>query len=208
VTRALLILGHGGHGRIVADAATESGYDKIAFLDDRVDRQGDDPIIGPMTMVASLAADWPEAIAAIGNPAVRLRLFEELVAAGYATPNIVHPSAVVSRGASLGRGVFVGAGAIVNTGARIGDAAIINTGARVDHDCRIGAGAHIAPGVSLSGNVTVGTNVWIGTGSSVRQDITIADDIVIGVGAAVVSNLEATGTYVGVPARIMTGRVL
>lgn len=205
MTRSLLIVGFGGHGRVVADAAAECGYEKIGFLDDGAAKQGREPVIGPLSLIDTLAGSWPEAIAAVGDSGLRLRLFSALLRAGFVTPNIIHPAAVVSRGAKLGRGVFVAAGAVINTGASIGDTAIINTSARVDHDCEIGEGAHIAPGASLSGGIKIGKRTWIGTGSSIRQGITIADDVVVGVGAAVVSNLETPGIYVGVPARPMSG---
>jgi sugar O-acyltransferase (sialic acid O-acetyltransferase NeuD family) len=204
VTRALLILAYGGHGRVVADAALDCGYDTIAFLDDDFDVRSQSPafpVLGPMTDIAALAGRWPNAIAAVGDSPRRLALFQELKRARHATPSIVHPSAIVSCGALLGEGVFVAPGAIVNTGARIADAAIINTGARVDHDCEIGDGTHIAPGATLSGGVVVGRTSWIGTGSSVRQGVRIGDNVTIGVGAAVVADIPNAGVYVGVPAR-------
>lgn len=203
MTMSLLVLGCGGHGRVVADAALECGYREIAFLDDSCPaaRLDGAQVLGPMAAAAELVGDWPSAIAAVGDGTVRWELFCALRRAGFQTPNIVHPSAVVSRRAVLGQGIFVAAGAVINVGARIGDAAIVNTGARVDHDCEIGAGSHLAPGTTLSGNVIVGDRAWLGTGCCVRQGISIGNDVVVGVGAAVVSDLAAGLTYAGVPAR-------
>jgi sugar O-acyltransferase (sialic acid O-acetyltransferase NeuD family) len=202
---ALLVLGCGGHGRVVAEAAMDSGYDKIAFLDDAPPEppQPGVRVLGPLYAIERLAPEWPAAIVAIGDAALRLKLFETL-RRDYATPNIIHPSAVISRSAQLGSGIFIGAGAIVGTGARIDNAAIINTGARIDHDCHIGPGSHIAPGATLSGNVTVGARTWLGTGCTIKHGIVIDDDVIVGVGAAVVSNLPRGKTYVGVPARHLT----
>jgi len=204
MTRALLILACGGHGRVVADVALDCGYDTIAFLDDDCDahsRSTRFPVLGPTRDMAALVERWPSAIAAVGDGPCRLEILQELKHARYATPSIVHPSAIVSRGALVGEGVFVAPGAIVNTGARIADAVIINTGARIDHDCEIGAGTHIAPGVTLSGGVVVGRTWWIGAGSSVRQGVRIGDNVMVGVGAAVVADIPNAGVYVGVPAR-------
>ncbi|MGN6144589.1 MAG: acetyltransferase [Mesorhizobium sp.] len=199
------MLGRGGHGRVVADAALEYGYDDVAFLDD-ADPARHPPgarVLGPFAARADFMADWPAAIAAVGNGDLRLRLFQDLRKLGFETPNIVHPSAVVSRGALLGNGVFVAAGAIINTDTRIGDAVIVNTGARIDHDCEVGAGSHIAPGATLSGSVVVGRRTWLGTGCSVRQGVKIGENVVVGVGTAVVSDLADGQTYVGVPARVL-----
>lgn len=205
MNHSLLILGCGGHGRVIADAASACGYEEIGFLDDA------DPVrippgtrvLGPFSAAAGCRQAWPEAIAAVGDGRLRMTLLDMLRKTGFRTPNIIHPSAVISRGAVLGEGVFVAAGAIVSTGARIGDAVIVNTGARIDHDCRIGEASHVAPGTTLSGNVRVGAGAWLGTGCSVRQGVTIGAGAVVGVGAAVVGDLEAGLTYVGVPARLL-----
>lgn len=206
MAKPLLVLGFGGHGRTVADVALDCGYDEIAFLDDaqsRPDQNTSARVLGPLLLMREIAKDWPVAIAAIGDNAARFRLFEELGRYGFERPNIIHPSAALSRSAVLGEGVFIGRGAIVGTKARIGDATIVNTRASVDHDCTIGAANHIAPGATLSGEVTTGDRVWLGTGCSVRQRTYIGPDIMVGVGAAVIGNLEEAGTYVGVPAGLL-----
>lgn len=205
MTHRLLILGCGGHGRVVADAALECGYDEIAFLDD-VDQSRSPAgarILGPMSSAGEFLDSWPSAVAAVGDANMRLALFGILRKHGFQTPNVIHPSAIISRGAVLGNGIVVAAGAIINVGAHIGNAVIVNTGARIDHDCVIGAGSHLAPGVTLSGGVTVGERVWLGTGCAVRQGVKIGSGAVIGVGSAVVSDLQSGLVYAGVPARLL-----
>lgn len=201
----LLIVGCGGHGRVVADTAIECGYTEIAFLDDNTSVQPPfgAQLLGSVSLLEGFSVEWPSAIAAMGNGKLRLELFTRLRGLEFRTPSIVHPSAIVSRSAAVQDGVFIAAGAIVNTGARIGEAVIINTGARVDHDCDVGPGSHIAPGATLSGGVTVGARAWLGTGCAIRQGITIGNDVMVGVGAAVVTDLIAAETYVGVPARLL-----
>lgn len=205
MTRSLLILGCGGHGRVVADAALDCGYERIAFLDDAppIRLPPAAKLLGPIAAAGDFVRAWPAAIAAVGNSHLRQSLFARLRALAYRTPNVVHPSAVISRGVTLGEGIFIAAGAIVNVDASIGDAAIINTGARIDHDCRIGSASHIAPGATLSGGVVVGERVWLGTGCCVRQGVEIGHDAVVGVGAAVVGDLAGGRTYAGVPARTL-----
>ncbi|KWT71021.1 4-amino-6-deoxy-N-Acetyl-D-hexosaminyl-(Lipid carrier) acetyltrasferase [Hyphomicrobium sulfonivorans] len=205
MNRGLLILGAGGHGRVVADVALELGFRTIAFLDDAPQTPDVDmriPVLGPLQLAETLLEEWPLACVAIGNNQRRQRLFTSLRSAGFAMPTLVHRSAVVSRFAGLGDGVVVTAGAVINAGASIGDACIINTGARIDHDCVIGEASHVAPGATLSGGVITGARAWLGTGCAVRQGVRIADDVLIGVGAAVVCDLTSAGTYIGVPARL------
>lgn len=200
---SLLILGAGGHARVVADAAMESGFEKVGLIDDSAqgDFSGPFPIVGRSGDLERLQPDWQAAIVGIGDNRRRLELFERLRATGFLTPSVVHPRAAVSRHASLAGGVFVAAGAVINFGAKIGDAVIVNTGATVDHDCTLGAGVHISPGAHLGGNATVGERSWIGIGAAVRHGMRIGPDAIVGAGAVVVRELAGGGTYVGSPAR-------
>ena len=202
---ALLVLGAGGHGRVVAEAALASGFDRVVFLDDRPPgAPGLGPVIGPFSALAQMKADWPAAIVAIGDNRSRLGMFAELGAFGFETPSVIHPAAVVSSHAHLGSGVFAAAGSIVSVGARIGDAAILNTAATVDHDCIVSAGAHISPGANLAGNVVVGTCAWIGIGAAVKNGVNIGSDAIVGAGSAVIKDVEADAVVAGAPARAIS----
>lgn len=74
---------------MVADTALESGYDEIAFLDDQYPNGGraDAPVLGPLSMVNELGVKWPNAIAAIGQADLRMRLFWTLRRLGIHTPD-------------------------------------------------------------------------------------------------------------------------
>jgi len=200
---SLLILGAGGHARVVADAAMESGFEKVGLIDDAASEtsSGPFPIVGRSDDLQRLLPDWQAAIVGIGDNRRRLELLLGLRSLGFLTPSVIHPRAAVSRHANLAGGVFVAAGAVINFGATIGDSVIINTGATVDHDCILAAGVHISPGAHLGGNVTVGERSWIGVGASVRHGIRIGADAIVGAGAVVVRELAGGGTYVGSPAR-------
>jgi len=202
MTKKLLVLGFGGHGRSVADVALDCGYERIAFLDDAAVGTSAE-ILGPFSSLERFAQEWPAAIVAVGNNALRLRMFEEIGRRGFKRISLVHPSAHMSRSAVIGGGVFIGRAAVIGTNARIGDATIVNTSASIDHDCQIGLANHIAPGATLSGEVMTGERVWLGTGCSVRQRVRIGADAVVGVGAAVVGDLPGAQTYAGVPAQAL-----
>lgn len=63
----------------------------------------------------------------------------------------VHPAAVVSDRARLGRGVRVGPGAVIGAGVELGDRTVVGPGAVIDGETRIGAdnwiGAHAVIGM-------------------------------------------------------------
>ena len=73
--RALLIVGAGGHGKAVAEAALLSGeWQRIAFVDDRWPALRETfgwPVVSDVAGVAVLEITVAGAIAAVGNNAVR-----------------------------------------------------------------------------------------------------------------------------------------
>ena len=126
---------------------------------------------------------------------------------GLVFPPIQHPMAWVSPRAVLGRGVFVGAQAAVGALARVGDWSVINRGATVGHDSELGAGVRLHPGATVAGMSILGDRVVVGAGATVIDGIRIGDDVVLGAGAVATGNLLEAGTYVGVPARRVWGRL-
>lgn len=201
----LLIVGAGGHGRVVADiAASDGGWTEIAFLDDAVpvsQKSGAWPVAGGFSQLASLAGRFDACIGALGDARLRLEHLAHAKAAGYRIPTLLHPQAAVSGRAQLGEGVVVCAGGIVNIGATIARGVIVNTGATVDHDCRLEEGVHVCPGAHLAGNVTVGARTWFGIGAVAKQGIRIGSDVTVGAGAVCLEDVPDGVTVVGVPAR-------
>lgn len=204
--KRLLIIGAGGHGKVVADAALLSGWDRVAFLDDRAGTLTQVlglPVIGELPALREHASAVDAAVVAIGAARLRLELQEQCVAAGLSIATIIHPSASVSRFATLGPGSVVFAHAVINPGTTLGRAGIVNTAATIDHDCRLGDGVHLSPGTHLGGAVVVGDRTWVGIGAVVRQGIEIGHDSIVGAGAAVVAAVLPHTTVVGVPAKSM-----
>lgn len=198
--KKLVIIGAGGHGKVVADLALLNGYEKIVF---RADLGGATECAGfPVegtTDDLSGRRDW-DFFVAIGDSAAREKYFKKLE--GFNIVTLIHPNATVARGAQIGRGTAVMAGAVVCTYAKVGDGCIVNTCASVDHESVVGDFSHISVGAHLSGGVNVGRSVWVGVGAAVVDKVSICDCCVVGAGAVVTKNLDARGTYIGVPAKL------
>lgn len=196
--KQLVLVGAGGHARVVADAARLSGWDILGFLDDQ------DPssfpnmhILGRITEIERYSGRFAMAIG-VGSNATRKRIMNS-ISAQWET--IVHPTAVVSSDVSLGEGTVVLANAVVNPGSELGKGCIINTAATIDHDCIIEDYVHISPGVHLAGQVKVGEKSWIGIGAIAKNGVEICQSVTVGAGAVVVNNIIFEGIYVGVPAQ-------
>jgi sugar O-acyltransferase (sialic acid O-acetyltransferase NeuD family) len=202
---ALLVLGGGGHGRVVAEAAFLSrAFSRIAVVDPR-DR-GDWPFDWCTRVQDEADIDArPDAwhfIAAVGETALRRRLHASYTERGFRPAMVRHPAASVSLSAQIGDGVMLHAGAVVASGARLGNGVIVNHNAVIEHDCLVGDFSHLAPGAVIAGTVHLGANCFVGANASLRHGVSVADGVVIGHGAAVVSDLERPGTYLGQPASL------
>ncbi len=203
--KRLMIIGAGGHGKVVADTAQASGsWKEIIFLDDRfpeLKQLGSWIVSGDITGIKNHPPNEWDVLVAMGENRSRLEYLHQVKAAGYKSPVLIHPAAWISPSVRLGRGCVVFAGAMINADVVLGTGCIINTCASVDHDCRLSDGVHISPGANLGGNVEIGHSSWVGIGVSIRHGVCIGANVVVGAGAAVVSNVEDGMTVVGVPAR-------
>lgn len=200
----LVVYGAGGHGTVVADAAVCAGFEVLGFLDDG--RPVGD--VSPFGKVLGGAGWWRAhpgvAVAlAVGDNAIRQRLLKALTADGVEAMRIVHPRAVVSRAATLERGVAIFALAVVNPGAHIGAGAIINSGAVVEHDVRIGECAHVASNATLAGAASLGDLSLLGSGACVLPGINIGERSIVGAGAVVTRDIPARSVCTGIPAKVI-----
>lgn len=137
----LLIIGAGGHGQVVKEAAEALKiYNKIDFLDDHSDLA-----IGRVDEYEKYSNDYQYAFVAIGNAEIRNELVHKLFK-HYTIPSIIHPTAFVSTSAKLGTGCYVGAKAVINTNSVTKDGCIIGIGALIDHDCVVGEYSYVNAG--------------------------------------------------------------
>ncbi len=198
-----MIVGAGGHGKVVLDALIAAGMNasSIALSDDNPGLAGalvlSFRVVAPALEPAFKHTDFH---VAIGANSIRSRVFARLVKAG-GRPRIVrHPGAVVSGYAILGEGVFLAAGSVVAPDASIGSGCILNHGAVVDHECSVGAFSHIAPNATLGGRVSLSERVLVGAGANILPGISIGADAVIGAGAVVTRDIGRGEIVRGVPA--------
>lgn len=196
----VIIIGAGGHAKVIADIVRKSGDNLVGFLDDSKEAGTEffDAFILGNTDSYSEHQD-KEFIIAIGNNPIRQKIAQKMQGVTFYTA--IHPTAVIAEGVTVGEGTCVMANAVVNADAKIGKHCIVNTASVVEHDNRISDYVHISPAAALAGTVTVGERTHIGIGAKVKNNTDICADVVVGAGAVVVKNITEAGTYVGVPAR-------
>ncbi len=192
MTKPVIVIGGGGHARVVMDALRLRGVSMLGICDPALPPGTSGPfgvpVLGDDEAVAAFdpaQVDLVNGVGSIQSTQARRRVFEAFNRRGYRFAAVAHPSAIVAQDVTLDEGAQVMAGVIIQSGTAVGRNAIINTGARVDHDCRIGDHVHIAPGATLSGGVIVGEGTHVGVAAAVIQSVRLGRNCLIGAGTVV-----------------------
>jgi len=203
-----VIVGAGGHGRVVLDILTNAReHEVVGFLDSNRElagrRMDGRQVLGDLSLLPRLREEMnvEGAVVAIGDNGVRRDFAQRIEDGGLELINAIHPSANLAHNVTLGRNTVVAAGALVCAHCQIGDSVILNTGCIVDHESMIGTATHICPGARLAGRVTVESGAFVGIGATIIQNIRLGYESVVGAGAVVISDVHPMTTVVGVPAR-------
>lgn len=211
--KRVIIIGAGGHAKVVAEILRLSGkHEIIGFLDSALvgKKIGGFPVLGGDELLPRLRSEGVLTafigVGGTGDNLPRMKIFERVSALGFSFANAIHPSATLSDSIKLGQGVAVMARAVINPDVVIGDNVIINTGAIIEHDCKIESHAHISPGAVLCGGVRVESCAHIGAGATIRQNIIIGEQAIVGAGAVVVKDVGVNTVVVGTPARFLRAK--
>lgn len=199
----VIVIGAGGHAKVIADIVIRSNDNLIGFLDDRIEVGtkilGDYEVMGPTNLIESIKGENKFFIIAIGDNLIRKTFYEKYNINYYTA---IHPTAIIGTDVELGEGTCVMPNACINANTKIGKCCIINSGALVEHDCVIDDFVHISPTATVCGTVKIGKLTQIGARASVRNNVTIGEEILIGMGATVVKDIIEKGTYIGTPAKL------
>lgn len=207
--KPVIILGAGGHSKVLIDILKSYEVSILGITDPFVDRGiciNGIKVIGNDNYIEKYQPEEVELVNGIGfvnKNTRRNSLFEEFKQKGYIFRSLIHKSAIIADDAVLSEGVQIMPGAIIQTSVIIGDNSIINTGAIIEHDSKVGKHCHVASGAVLLGNTTIGNGSLVGAGSVILQGIKIGQNCIIGAGAVVTKDIEDGMTVVGVPARVI-----
>ena len=203
-----VILGCGGHGRVVLDTLLNAAsHQVVGFVDSSPAARGRRidglPVVGHPDDLPRIRTELNVdcGIVAIGDNGVRRAFADRLEDLGFELINAIHPSANLARNVTLGRNIVIAAGALVCAHCQIGDSVILNTGCIIDHETLIGTATHICPGARLAGRVTVESGAFVGIGATIIQSTRLGYESVVGAGAVVIGDVAPMSTVVGVPAK-------
>lgn len=200
MNRKVIVIGAGGHGKVIADIIHKSDDILVGFLDDGLP-------IGTTILGYEVLGKIEEAvkhqeecefIIGIGNNTTR-----EKISASYDLKwyTAIHPTAQIGLDVTIQAGTVVMANAVINPSSVIGRHCIINTGSIVEHDNVIEDFVHLSPHATLCGTVKIGRRTHVGAGAIVKNNLSICSDCLVGAGCVVVKSILEKGIYVGVPAK-------
>lgn len=204
--KSLILIGGGGHCKSVIEVAESAGYEIKGILDmpDEVGKEvlPGHKVIGTDDEIPQYVeeCDFVITVGFIKNPAIRIKLYNKVKAAGGRLATIIASTAHVSKYAELGEGTVIMHHAFVNAGAKIGDNCIVNTFVNIEHDAEVGNQCHISTGTMVNGECKIGDNCFIGSQSVCANCIEIASDIIVGAGSVVRKSIRMKGIYAGNPA--------
>jgi sugar O-acyltransferase (sialic acid O-acetyltransferase NeuD family) len=167
------------------EALSGFGYalDYAGTIESYQPRQGDKLIVG------------------IGDPIAKRRVVQSLLARGAEFAQLIHPTAVVARNASLGAGVVLCPYSVISAHATLGDFVAVNILSSVGHDAVLGAYTTLSAHVDLTGGVKVGEACFFGSGARVVPRVSIGDEARIGAGATVLRTVPASAVMFTTPAK-------
>jgi sugar O-acyltransferase (sialic acid O-acetyltransferase NeuD family) len=198
------IIGYSGHSYLCIEIAEQMGYAVKNYYDTAIKP------INPYNLnyigsENSIDNNDNQLFISIGDNTIREKVYNKLVTnKNIIFATLIHYNSFVSKTVSIGNNCLISSGVQINPMSKIGNNVIINTNAVVEHECTVKDHSHIAPGCILLGNVKIGKKCFIGANSTIKQGVEIGDNVIIGAGSVVINNINKPGTYVGVPAKLIT----
>lgn len=190
----LLIFPLGGNSVEALDCIDESKYKVIGFVDDDTNKIGT-KYCGIEVFDRTAFERFPDAkvLACIGSPYNFRKRGEIIASLGIPKErfvSIVHPSARISKFASIGTNCLIMAGVVITHNVKIGDNVIILPNSVIHHDTEIRDNVFIAAGVVVCGGVRIQQSCFIGAGAKIIQNVNIGEKSIIGLGSVVVKDVE------------------
>lgn len=202
MTKEAIIIGAGGHGKVVSSIISANNLQISGYFDDAFSGSGNQiqqkPLLGMIKEIEHLNPERYDLYLAIGNNILREQYYHHFKQFGFHFPKLVHPLANVEKDVSIDEASVICIGATICTEARIGVGCIINTNASVDHESYVGNFSHIAPQAGLAGRVQVGKRTFICMGAVIAQTLTIGDDVTIGANSVVLKPVPNNSKILGV----------
>lgn len=207
----IIIIGSGKHAKVVIDILEDMNkYEIAGFISEgnQVDNEfcgypmlgNDDSLLeifnqNEIINVAIGIGGWKN------NNKLRKLIYSKVKNIGFQLPNVIHPTAIISKNVIMGEANVIFPGVIINTEVVLHNNIVIATGSTIDHETTIKDNVLVSAGVTVGGNVEIGEDCLLALGSKIVSDLIIQKKVIIAAGAVVVKNCSESGKYIGLPAK-------
>ena len=201
----ILIIGCGGHSKVVTEIAELLGYENIEYLE--TNNPFKTSFLG--RKVNSEVNNWKDDFfVAIGDNFKREEIFNKFFRNNnLSNPiSLIHPKSSISKNSIIEKGSLLLPFTVVNPYSIVKSGVILNTNSIVEHDCMIEQFSSLAPGVKLGGKVKIGKRTAVSLGSAIAQGVNIGDDNLIGAQSFVKNDIGNNNVYYGIPAKFVRKR--
>lgn len=205
----IIVYGAGGHAKILIDIIENSELYRVVGVIG-LDNEGTSELMGYRVFKGDSHLDsfFRKGVRNIGigiggftNNTKRKEVYHLLKGKGFTFPNIIDPSATISRHCSMGEANVIFAGVIINTEVTIGNNVVIATGSSIDHEAVIMDNVLVSAGVTIGAGNVINDGALIALGAKVVSRVNIGSDVLVGAGSVVTKDIKEPGVYIGIPAR-------
>jgi len=204
--KKLFIFPYNGNGVEALDCLGNE-FELMGFIDDTPEKQGKTSfgqMVYPRTEILEHSNAY--VLAVPGSPTsfgVRKKIIGDLNVPPDRFATVIHPRAIVSPLARVGKNVLIMGGVVITSNAVIGDHVCILPNTVIHHDTVIKDYTLIGSNVSVAGSVEIGENCYIGSGTKIINNIRIGGRALIGLGTNVIKDVPPGSKVVGNPGRLI-----
>jgi sugar O-acyltransferase (sialic acid O-acetyltransferase NeuD family) len=216
IVKNVVVIGASGHGSVVLDCIEQEGkYNVIGFLDSfkkKGRKQNGYQILGNEYDLPYLTERFNlhGGIVAIGDNWTRSIVVQKIqnIVPDFSFITTIHPTAVIGKDVTIGKGAVIVPGVIVNANSIVADHCILNTNSSLGHDGYMSDFTSLASGVCTGGNFTLGNFSAISLGTKIIENITVGEHTVVGAGSLVIKDLKNNVIAYGSPAKVTRARAV
>ncbi|MFN3908656.1 MAG: acetyltransferase [Flavobacterium sp.] len=203
----LVIIGASGLAREVYDLAHTcyghlSNFKVKGFLSDgpsNIDQMGYPKVLS--TVADYEIEDGDAFFCAIGKVLDRKKTTDIIKSKGGEFINLIHPTAIISPSAKIGKGVAIKAYSSIASDVTIGDFVYLQSSVIIGHDVIIESYCHVNSFAFFAGYVHVETLCTINAGAKLIQNVHVGSGATVGVGSVVLKKVKPNTTVFGIPAK-------